>query len=83
MDARTQKIFDERARISKALAQPRHLAVFPGRVQHGGDYQFYSDAPTTWFTLDGDSFVIFYPEDAHAPANRRHPAAQGRSEGRR
>jgi len=32
------------------------------------DYQFYSDAPTTWFTLDGDSFVIFYPEDAHAPA---------------
>ncbi|HNY28858.1 MAG TPA: YhcH/YjgK/YiaL family protein [Candidatus Sumerlaeota bacterium] len=32
------------------------------------DYPFYSDAPTTWFTFDGDSFVIFYPEDAHAPA---------------
>jgi YhcH/YjgK/YiaL family protein len=33
-----------------------------------GDYQFYTDAPTTWFTLDGDTFAVFYPEDAHAPA---------------
>lgn len=31
------------------------------------DIAFYGDPPTTWFTLQPQEFVIFFPEDAHAP----------------
>lgn len=31
------------------------------------DVQFYRDAPDTFFTLGPGQFVIFFPEDVHAP----------------
>lgn len=31
------------------------------------DIAFYSDKPSTYFTLQPGEFAIFFPEDAHAP----------------
>lgn len=31
------------------------------------DYMFYSDEPDTFFSLKNNQFVIFFPEDVHAP----------------
>jgi biofilm protein TabA len=31
------------------------------------DLQFFADKPKTWFDLRPQWFVVFYPEDAHAP----------------
>jgi len=31
------------------------------------DVIFYNDAPDTYFNLQAGQFVIFYPEDVHAP----------------
>ena len=31
------------------------------------DVEFYSDTPIEWFNLSGNTFCIFFPEDAHAP----------------
>lgn len=31
------------------------------------DIMFFDDAPKTWTIVPPGSFVIFYPEDAHAP----------------
>ncbi len=31
------------------------------------DIEFYGDSPTTYFTLHPGEFVIFFPEDGHAP----------------
>jgi YhcH/YjgK/YiaL family protein len=31
------------------------------------DIAFYGDVPTTYFTLQPQEFVIFFPEDGHAP----------------
>ncbi|HVG13767.1 MAG TPA: YhcH/YjgK/YiaL family protein [Chitinophagaceae bacterium] len=31
------------------------------------DVTFFSDTPDTYFTLTAGQFVIFYPEDVHAP----------------
>lgn len=31
------------------------------------DYMFYSDKPDTYFSLRNRQFVIFFPEDVHAP----------------
>ncbi|MDR1370340.1 MAG: YhcH/YjgK/YiaL family protein [Dysgonamonadaceae bacterium] len=31
------------------------------------DIEFYGDSPTTYFTLCPGEFVIFFPEDGHAP----------------
>lgn len=31
------------------------------------DIVFYNDTPSTYFTLTPDEFVIFFPEDSHAP----------------
>lgn len=31
------------------------------------DIAFYGDTPTTYFTLQPGEFVIFFPEDGHAP----------------
>lgn len=32
------------------------------------DCGFFSDAPRAWITLAPQTFVIFFPEDAHAPS---------------
>lgn len=31
------------------------------------DIQFFEDKPETYFTIEPGNFVIFFPEDAHAP----------------
>jgi biofilm protein TabA len=31
------------------------------------DYMFYNDKPDTYFSLIANQFVIFFPEDVHAP----------------
>ncbi|HBX19650.1 MAG TPA: YhcH/YjgK/YiaL family protein, partial [Porphyromonadaceae bacterium] len=31
------------------------------------DIEFYTDAPSTYVTVSPEEFVIFFPEDAHAP----------------
>lgn len=31
------------------------------------DVQFFGDAPDTFFSLEDGQFVIFFPEDVHAP----------------
>jgi len=31
------------------------------------DIEFYADVPTTYFSLQPGEFVIFFPEDSHAP----------------
>lgn len=31
------------------------------------DYMFFSDQPDTYFSLKDHQFVIFFPEDVHAP----------------
>ncbi|MBZ4190234.1 YhcH/YjgK/YiaL family protein [Niabella beijingensis] len=31
------------------------------------DVQFYKDAPDLFFTLNSGQFVVFFPEDVHAP----------------
>lgn len=44
-----------------------------GCVSHKGDYnaekdvQLYNDAPDTYFGLTDNQFVIFFPNDVHAP----------------
>jgi biofilm protein TabA len=42
------------------------------KVENGGynpekDVQFYSDPPDMYFQLTNGQFVIFFPEDVHAP----------------
>ncbi|MCR9013339.1 YhcH/YjgK/YiaL family protein [Gabonibacter chumensis] len=32
-----------------------------------GDFMFYQDRPSFYFPLQAGEFVIFFPEDAHAP----------------
>ncbi len=32
------------------------------------DAELFSDIPSTWITVGGGDFAIFFPEDAHAPA---------------
>jgi YhcH/YjgK/YiaL family protein len=34
----------------------------------GEDIQFFRDEPESWFTVRPESFVIFFPEDAHMPS---------------
>jgi len=31
------------------------------------DVEFFTDAPKAWIKVDPGAFVIFFPEDAHAP----------------
>lgn len=38
-----------------------------GEYNPDKDVLFYSDAPDTYFGLTDRQFVIFYPEDVHAP----------------
>ncbi len=39
-----------------------------GRFSTKKDYGFFSDAPCKWISLTPRSFMIFFPEDAHAPS---------------
>jgi biofilm protein TabA len=38
-----------------------------GEYNPDKDVLFYNDAPDTYFSLTDGQFVIFYPEDVHAP----------------
>ncbi|GAC1396786.1 MAG: YhcH/YjgK/YiaL family protein [Sediminibacterium sp.] len=38
-----------------------------GEYNEEKDVVFYNDAPDTYFSLTDGQFVIFYPEDVHAP----------------
>lgn len=48
--------------------KPRGSCVSPrGEYNAEKDVLFYDDAPDTYFSLTDNQFVIFYPEDVHAP----------------
>lgn len=48
--------------------KPRNTCVAPkGEYNPEKDVLFYDDAPDTFFSLTDKKFVIFYPEDVHAP----------------
>lgn len=48
--------------------KPRYKCVSPnGDYNDAKDVQFYLDKPDTFFNLTDKQFVIFYPEDVHAP----------------
>jgi YhcH/YjgK/YiaL family protein len=38
-----------------------------GEFDSERDIVFYNDSPTEYFTLDKGEFIIFFPDDAHAP----------------
>lgn len=48
--------------------KPRAKCVDPkGEFNAEKDVIFYNDQPDMYFTLNDGQFVIFYPEDVHAP----------------
>lgn len=48
--------------------KPRAKCVDPkGEFNLEKDVIFYNDQPDMYFTLTDGQFVIFYPEDVHAP----------------
>ena len=48
--------------------KPRPDCTQPkGEYNEEKDVLFYADAPDMHFSLKGGQFVIFYPEDVHAP----------------
>ena len=48
--------------------KPREKCVSPnGDYNPEKDVRFFSDAPDMFFQLTDGQFVIFYPEDVHAP----------------
>ena len=48
--------------------KPRTDCTQPkGEYNNEKDVLFYADAPDTHFSLKGGQFVIFYPDDVHAP----------------
>ena len=48
--------------------KPREKCVTPnGDYNPEKDVRFFSDAPDMYFQLTDAQFVIFYPEDVHAP----------------
>jgi biofilm protein TabA len=48
--------------------KPREKCVTPnGDYNAEKDVRFFNDAPDTFFELTNDQFVIFFPEDVHAP----------------
>jgi YhcH/YjgK/YiaL family protein len=38
-----------------------------GEYDSETDLQFFADEPDVWLAMKNDSFVIFFPEDAHMP----------------
>jgi biofilm protein TabA len=48
--------------------RPRSTCVSPnGEYNEEKDVRYFSDAPDTFFQLTDGQFVIFFPEDVHAP----------------
>lgn len=48
--------------------KPRGTCILPrGEYSAERDVLFYDDAPDMFFGLTDNQFVIFYPEDVHAP----------------
>jgi YhcH/YjgK/YiaL family protein len=48
--------------------KPRAKWVLPnGDYNHEKDVQLYFDQPDTFFNLTDHQFVVFFPEDVHAP----------------
>ncbi|MBO9594690.1 MAG: YhcH/YjgK/YiaL family protein [Niabella sp.] len=48
--------------------KPRQDCVTPNEDYNAEkDVQFYKDAPDMFFTLHAGQFVIFFPDDVHAP----------------
>ena len=48
--------------------KPREKCVLPkGEYNPEKDVQFYNDTPDMFFQLTDGQFVIFFPEDVHAP----------------
>ncbi len=48
--------------------KPRNSCIAPkGEYNPEKDVQFYDDAPDMFFSLADKQFVVFYPEDVHAP----------------
>ncbi|ANH84035.1 hypothetical protein A8C56_17820 [Niabella ginsenosidivorans] len=48
--------------------KPRQDCVIPnGDYNPDKDVRFFKDAPDWFFTLHAGQFVIFFPEDVHAP----------------
>lgn len=46
----------------------RPLCTRPdGEYDAGKDVEFFTDAPDAWIAVGPGAFVIFFPEDAHAP----------------
>lgn len=50
------------------LWKPRaNCEIVNGDYNDEKDVRFFSDAPDTYFELQANQFVIFFPEDVHAP----------------
>lgn len=50
------------------LWKPRAKCYSPnGAYNEEKDVRFFNDAPDTYFELHANQFVIFFPEDVHAP----------------
>lgn len=48
--------------------KPREICTIPdGEYDTAKDVQFFSDQPDMFFNLKDSQFVIFYPDDVHAP----------------
>lgn len=48
--------------------KPRETCRMPnGDYNTEKDVRFFGDAPDTWFQLRDNQFVIFFPNDVHAP----------------
>jgi YhcH/YjgK/YiaL family protein len=48
--------------------KPREKCIIPkGAYNPEKDVRFYSDAPDLFFQLSEGQFVVFFPEDVHAP----------------
>jgi biofilm protein TabA len=48
--------------------KPRSTCIAPrGEYNAEKDVLFYDDKPDMFFRLTDNQFVIFYPEDVHAP----------------
>ncbi len=55
---------------------PRAACVRPvGEMNPEKDILFFEDVPQTVVTVRPEEFVLFYPEDAHAPLRRPQEAA--------
>lgn len=63
--------WSERADLRKRLAESS-----PGK-----DTCFFDDEPQTFYTLRPGQFTIFFPEDGHAPDDRRGQCTQDHCEG--